>query len=182
MRLPKLSRGTREWLFVLSVAIGTALLLRMFVVQQYYVSGPSMEPTMVQNDRLVVGKFAYWFTDVRRGDVVVFDRVSSDADGERHDDLVKRVIAVGGDSVRIEDCQVVVNDVVLIEPYVAEVADGSCGLPDMDRMDLEQDELFVMGDNRSQSFDSRMFGAIPRSWVVGRAYAIVWPLGHATGL
>lgn len=180
--MPRLSRGAREWIVVLSVAIGTALLLRTFVVQQYYVSGPSMEPTMVQNDRLVVGKFSYWFVEIGRGDVVVFDRVSQDGERERHDDLVKRVIAIGGDSVVIEDCKVFVNDVALVEPYLAVGADDSCGFPDMDRLDLEPDELFVMGDNRAQSFDSRMFGAIPRSWVVGRAYAIVWPLGHATGL
>jgi signal peptidase I len=180
--MPKLSRATREWILVLSVAIGTALLLRTVVVQQYYVSGPSMEPTMVQNDRLVVGKFAYWFSDVRRGHVVVFDRVTSDGERERHDDLVKRVIAVGGDSVRIAECVVLVNDVAIVEPYLTGEGRDVCGLPDMDPVELEADELFVMGDNRSQSFDSRMFGAIPRSWVVGRAYAIVWPLSHATGL
>lgn len=177
------ARAIREWAVVLVVAVGIALLLRSVVVQQYYVSGPSMEPTMEQNDRLLVGKFAYWFSEVNRGHVIVFNRPTYDGDVGKSDELVKRVIAVPGDRIEIRTCRVFVNEVPLEEDYAMLGDDaGSCGMADMDVYELESEEVFVMGDNRPQSFDSRMFGAIRRDWIVGRAYAIVWPLGSARGL
>ena len=164
--------GIREWALVLIVALSLSWFLRTFVIQQYYVSGPSMEETLHQNERIVVNKLSYRFGAVRRFDVVDFDRMN-----EEHDDLVKRVIGLPGDTVEIEDCVVMINGEVLNESYVSEDDKTNCGSGDMGLVSLARDTYFVMGDNRSESLDSRAFGPIEKSSIVGRVTVRVWPLG-----
>ena len=89
----------REWASVIGFALIIAFVVRGFVLQQYYISGPSMETTMFQNNRVLVNKLSYRLHNVNRGDVVVFDRVTTDGVEVQHDDLIKRVIGIGGDSV-----------------------------------------------------------------------------------
>jgi signal peptidase I len=164
--------GIREWALVLIVALSLSWFLRTFVIQQYYISGPSMEETLHQNERIVVNKLSYRFGTVHRFDVVVFDRMN-----EEHDDLVKRVIGLPGDTVEIKDCAVMINGEVLNEPYLSDDDKLNCGRFDIDLVSLARDTYFVMGDNRSESLDSRSFGPIARSSIVGRATVRVWPLG-----
>ena len=173
----------REWITVIGVALLIAFIVRGFVLQQFYISGPSMESTMFQNNRVLVNKLSYRLHDIHRGDVVVFDRVTTDGVEVQHDDLIKRVIGVAGDSVSIAGCVVSVNGSEIEEPYLNDYdlaqqnLEDRCRVPEMASAIVEPGHLFVMGDNRPQSFDSRMFGTIEEDLVVGRAFVIIWPLG-----
>jgi len=173
----------REWITVIGVALLIAFVVRGFVLQQFYISGPSMESTMFQNNRVLVNKLSYRLHDIHRGDVVVFDRVTTDGVEVQHDDLIKRVIGVAGDSVSIAGCVVSVNGSEIKEPYLNDYdlaqpnLEDRCRVPEMASTSVEPGHLFVMGDNRPQSFDSRMFGTIEEDLVVGRAFVIIWPLG-----
>jgi signal peptidase I len=91
----------REWAVVIGVALAIALLVRGFFLQQFYISGPSMESTMFQDNRVLVNKLSYRLHDINRGDVVVFDRITTDGEVVQHDDLIKRVIALPGETVEI---------------------------------------------------------------------------------
>lgn len=172
-----------EWITVIGVALLIAFIVRGFVLQQFYISGPSMESTMFQNNRVLVNKLSYRLHDIHRGDVVVFDRVTTDGVEVQHDDLIKRVIGLSGDTVSISECVVSVNGIKVDEPYLNDYdiaqpnLEDRCRVPEMAVTTVEPGHVFVMGDNRPQSFDSRMFGTIEEDLVIGRAFVIIWPLG-----
>ena len=173
----------REWATVVGVALVIAFLVRGFALQQFYISGPSMEATMFQDNRVLVNKLSYRLHDIHRGDIVVFDRVTTDGVAVQHDDLIKRVIGLAGDTISISECVVSVNGKPIDESYLNAYdlaqsnLDDRCRIPEMAITTVESGHLFVMGDNRPQSFDSRMFGTIEQSLVIGRAFVIIWPLG-----
>ncbi len=175
----------REWVTVLVVALVIAITVRSLILQQFYISGPSMESTMFQDNRVLVNKLSYRLHDIHRGDVVVFDRVTVDGQVVQHDDLIKRVIALGGETIAIRDCKVFIDGKLLDEPYLNDydlaqsAAEDRCRVPVMEDTMVPDSQLFVMGDNRPQSFDSRMFGPIEQNLVVGRAFVIIWPFGAA---
>ena len=175
----------REWVTVLVVALVIAITVRSLILQQFYISGPSMETTMFQDTRVLVNKLSYRVHDIHRGDVVVFDRVTVDGEVVQHDDLIKRVIGLSGETISIKDCQVFIDGKLLAEPYLNDYdlaqssVDDRCRVPMMDETLIPENHLFVMGDNRPQSFDSRMFGSIEQNLVVGRAFVIIWPFGAA---
>lgn len=175
----------REWVTVLVVALVIAITVRSLILQQFYISGPSMEATMFQDNRVLVNKLSYRLHDIHRGDVVVFDRVTVDGEVVQHDDLIKRVIGLSGETIAIKDCQVFIDGKLLPEPYLNNYdlaqssLDDRCRVPLMEATLIPNDQLFVMGDNRPQSFDSRMFGSIEQNLVVGRAFVIIWPFDAA---
>lgn len=175
----------REWATVLIVALVIAITVRSLILQQFYISGPSMEATMFQDNRVLVNKLSYRLHDINRGDVVVFDRVTVDNEVVQHDDLIKRVIGLSGETISIRDCQVFIDGKLLAEPYLSDYdlaqssLDDRCRVPVMEATLIPENHLFVMGDNRPQSFDSRMFGSIDQNLVVGRAFVIIWPFGAA---
>jgi signal peptidase I len=181
-------RVLRDWILVVVIALGAAFLVRVYVLQQFYISGPSMESTLFENNRVLVNKLSYRLHDIRRSDVVVFDRITTSGGVIAHDDLIKRVIGIAGDTVEIKDCKVLVNAKVIQEPYLDESvlalpnAVERCRVIDMKPITVPKNQLFVMGDNRPESFDSRSFGTIPKHLVVGRAFAIVWPFGRIATL
>ena len=176
-------KAIREWVTVVGVALIIAFVVRGFALQQFYISGPSMESTMFQDNRVLVNKLSYRLHDIHRGDVVVFDRVTTDGVAVQHDDLIKRVIGLAGDTISISKCVVSVNGKSIDEPYLNDYdlaqtnLDDRCRIPEMAVTTVESGHLFVMGDNRPQSFDSRMFGTIDEKLVVGRAFVIIWPIG-----
>jgi len=186
--LHSLSKVLRDWVLVVVLALGAALLVRVYVLQQFYISGPSMETTLLGNNRVLVNKLSYRLHSIRRGDVVVFDRVTTSDGSVAHDDLIKRVIALARDTIEIKDCKVFVNNALVDEPYlnkedVAQVSPADrCRVSDLAKQTIPEDKIFVMGDNRPESFDSRSFGPISKSLVVGRAFAIVWPLNRIASL
>lgn len=170
-----------EWIVVVAVALVVAMLIRLFLLQQFYISGPSMETTMFTDNRVLVNKLAYRFSDVSRGDVVVFDRATMNGTEVEHDDLIKRVIALEGEQIEIRKCVVYIDGKALSEPYLprrdtlqTDLA-SRCGTVDMEMQTVEEGSIFLMGDNRPQSFDSRMFGAINKNLVIGQAFILIWP-------
>ena len=182
-------RQIREWVVVLVTAVLIAAVLRTFVVQQFYIAGPSMETTLFGDDRVLVNKLAYRFGEPTRGDVVVFDRITTNGDTVQHDDLIKRVIGLPGEVIDIRNCVVYVNDVALDEPWLpAEFrepsadADTRCGTPTVEATTVGSDEVYLIGDNRPMSFDSRMFGPVAIDLIVGRAVVVIWPPRNASSL
>ena len=177
----KASHALREWLIVVFIAISAAVLMKLFVVQQFYVKGQSMEHTLSEQDRVLVNKLSYRLHDPNRGDVIVLERHGNSVSAE---DLIKRVIAVPGETIEIKSCEVYINDIRLIEPYInqddAVLADLSsrCGTPNMGAKTIGKDQVFVMGDNRAHSGDSRSFGAVPYDDIVGRAFVVIWPTSN----
>ncbi|RCG32760.1 signal peptidase I [Sphaerisporangium album] len=199
----------RELPVLVVVALLLALAIKTFVVQAFYIPSGSMENTLLLNDRVLVNKLVYHTRDVERGDVIVFSGVDSwkgEVDvpppsnpvagffrwvgtafgvvpGEK--DYIKRVIGVGGDTVKCCDDQgrVTVNGVPLKED--AYLYPGNAPSDKTFEVKVEPGRLWVMGDHRQISYDSRMHqgdkgdGAIPVDTVVGRAFVIVWPLSRA---
>lgn len=172
-------RSVWEWVAVVAVAIIAALLIRLFLFQQYYIDGPSMQTTLMPEDRVLVNKLSYRLHYVNRGDVIVFDRLTSQV---QHDDLIKRVIALPGETLEVRSCEVFIDGRRLDEPYlnleqVAAIEPSArCGThTDMAPQTVPDDMVFVMGDNRVQSFDSRDFGPIEIDKIRGRAFVVIWP-------
>ena len=175
-------KAVREWAVVIIIALSAAMVVRTWMLQQYYISGPSMQPSFQPDDRVLVNKMSYRFGEPKRGHVIVFDRLTTSGGRVKHDDLIKRVVGLPGESVRIEDCVLYVDDAAIAEPYL--VSDGddagvACAGGDFPAVEVPDGQYFVLGDNRSQSSDSRFFGPVPESDIVGRAFAVVWPLGSA---
>ena len=172
----------REWAVVLLSAVVIATVLRAYVVQQFYIAGPSMETTLRGDDRVLVNKLAYRFGEPSRGDVVVFGRVTTNGGDVQHDDLIKRVIGLPGETVELRSCDVYVNGALLDEPWLpADMKDASidpaarCGAADIDPTRVGADQVYLIGDNRPMSFDSRAFGPVDVSLIVGKAMVVIWP-------
>lgn len=166
---PKTKSAARVIMTVI-VALLVAGLVRGFLIQQYHVVGPSMEPTLRPGDRIIVNKIVYKIGDVSRGDIIVFERRDT-----KREDLVKRVIGEPGDTVSIKNCVTYVNGEPLREPYISKSAEATCQGEDMRAFYVPSNHYFVMGDNRSVSMDSRKFGAITRDQIQGRVTLVVWP-------
>ncbi|MBI4884218.1 MAG: signal peptidase I [Actinobacteria bacterium] len=163
-----------EWVVVVAVAISAALLVRAYVLQQFAVSGSSMYSTLHNGDRVLVNKLSYRLHDPRRGDVVVLKTIESI--GER--DLIKRVVALPGETVEYRQCVLSVDGVVVVEPYLDPevVKPNNCGA-DQGALVVPDEFVFVMGDNRAGSKDSRDLGAIAFDDLIGRAFVVIWPIG-----
>lgn len=164
-----------DWLksFLLIGAI-TAFIY-VFIMAPYVVQGRSMESTLHDRERVIVNKAIYYLQDPKPGDIVI---IHPDASG---DNWIKRVIAVAGDTVEAKDDQLYVNGKVLEEDYLAEnkqkaTAAGVTLTADFGPVKVESGSIFVMGDNRSNSMDSRMIGPVQLDHVVGRAEVVYWPL------
>lgn len=167
---PSRLRSGIEWVAVLVGAVLVALLIRTFLFQAFSIPSSSMESTLEIRDRLLVNKLSYQFGDVERGDIVVFFR--PDTLTSPYDDLIKRVIGLPGDRVEGRDNQVFVNGEPLAEPYL----DDTAVTRDFGPVDVPDDHVFVMGDNRGNSADSRVFGPIEIDRIEGEAFFRYWPL------
>jgi signal peptidase I len=187
----------RELPLLLLVALVAAVLLKTFVLQSFFIPSASMVETLQVNDRIMVNKLSYRFGDVKRGHVIVFDDPNEDkTDGESvvgsalrnlaesvglsapRSEFIKRVVALPGETIEISDGVVTINNAPMEEPYLA---------PDVVMVDFGPElvpagHVFVMGDNRGQSSDSRVFGPVPVEDVVGRAFVIIWPPSRWGGL
>jgi signal peptidase I len=167
-------RTALEWLGVIGGGIAIALLVEAFLIQAFWIPSPSMEPTLDVGDRVLVNKLSYKFHDVNRGDVVVFERPPGASTGQNGEikDLIKRVVAVGGDTVEAKEGNVYVNGDQIDEDYL-EPGTPTDNLP---LTTIPEGQVFVMGDNRTNSEDSRIFGPIDEDAIVGRAFIRVLPI------
>jgi signal peptidase I len=166
-------------LVVLLLVTGVSVIgLRTFVIASYYIPSASMERTLhgcpgCQPDMVLVDKLRYRFRSISRTEVVVFNRPPLAPPEDKQ--LIKRVIGLPGDTVSGHGGHVYIGDKQLVEPYVNPACKGTA---DFAAVTVPPGEYFMMGDNRCDSFDSRMFGTIPRSAVIGRAFAVIWPAKH----
>jgi len=174
-----------EWVLLIGGALLIAFLIKTFLFQAFYIPSESMTPTLQVGDRVLVNKVSYQLHDVNRGDIVVFE-APDDPNTDGVKDLVKRVIGLPGETVELRDGQVFVDGDLLEEPYLAagEVTRptqnfaGDCEPPASDSTCVVPPDTFlVLGDNRDQSKDGRVFGPIRESDIVGRVFVRIWPLG-----
>jgi len=156
----------RETAETILVALVLALLLRGFVVDSIVVQGYSMEPGLRHGERILVNKLVYRFRPPERGDIVVF---RYPLDPSR--DFIKRVVGQPGDVIEVRQGEVFVNNQSFEEPYVR-----SPGTSNLGPQTVPEGSLFVLGDNRTNSEDSRYFGPIPKNSLKGKAFLIFWPL------
>jgi signal peptidase I len=185
----------REFPVLVVVAFALALLIKTFLLQAFYIPSGSMLPTLEIGERILVEKVSYRLGEPDRGDVVVFERSLNPAVPSPHEDdsvvedvvnafkslfgwptggeqdYVKRVMAVGGDTIEGRGGVVYVNDEAVDEPYLPDGVVTSDFPPQL----VPKGQIFVMGDNRGSSDDSRNFGPVPDDEVVGRAFLSIWP-------
>ena len=160
-----------EWGVVLLVVPLLVFILRTFVIAPFWIPSGSMEPTLEVKDQVLVNKLSYRFSDIQRGDIIVISQDNS----ELEEDLIKRVIALPGETVEIRDNTVIINgDTSLDESeYLAENVVET----DFTEVAVPDNHLFVLGDNRANSNDStEELGMISENRVIGRAFARFWPL------
>jgi signal peptidase I len=161
----KRSHLAREIIETIALTLIIFFVIR-FAVQNYQVEGISMQPTLVNNELVLVNKMAYLFHAPERGDVIVFHWPVN-----TQKDLIKRVIGLPGDVIVMDSKTVKVNGVVLNEPYISAPAN-----PVANVWKVPPDDYFVMGDNRQYSDDSRDWGYVPKDFIVGKAALIYWPM------
>ncbi len=166
-------RSAVEWFLFVGGAIVLALLVRAFLVQAFYIPSESMLPTLHVEDRVLVNKLSYRLHDVERGDIVVFERPPSDTPSEI-DDLIKRVVALPGETVEGRDGRVYVDGQPLDESYLPAGSVTTNFGPEL----VPEGHLWVMGDNRTNSQDSRYLGPIDEDLVIGRAFVRIWPFSR----
>lgn len=153
-------------------------LVRYFLFKPFYVRGQSMEPTFLEHEYLIIDEITYRLHEPLRGEVVVF-RAPPSATNEK-EYYLKRIVGLPGERVKVTDNRVIIYNqeypqgIVMEESYLTEMTGGSVTIT------LGPDEYFVLGDNRDASFDSRRFGQIHRSSIVGRAWLRGWPPGRVT--
>lgn len=173
--LAALGRGAKaffDWALVVVIALVVALGVRTFLFAHFVVEGSSMYSTLETGDRVFVNKVSYRLHEPNRGDVVVLHEIR----GTTERDLIKRVIAVGGEEVEMRSCEVRIGGQLLIEPYLdpTVVTPGNCG-GDFGPILVPSGTVFVMGDNRAGSQDSRTLGPVLLDDIVGRAFVVFWP-------
>jgi signal peptidase I len=194
-------RGRPLWAEVpvlMVIALLIAVGIKSLLVQAFYIPSESMTPTLEVNDRVLVNRLAYRFGEPQRSQVVVFvrrdpgavtnpgplglvQRAVAQGLGNAppgSEDLIKRVIGVPGDSVEGKDGRIFINGRAIPEPYLAPGTETSSFGP----VRIKPGHVFVMGDNRGDSLDSRRFGQIPESDLVGRAVVLLWPFDSVGGL
>lgn len=197
-----------EWLLVIFLALVVAVLAKQFIVQAFWIPTASMETTVNVGDRVLVNKVSYRVNDVRRGDLVVFGRVEGTPGNT--EDLIKRAVALPGETIELRSDgrlwiwgpgETPQDALLLDEPYLdvqnalltpPSPTDGPTSniwhencvndSSNAARCTLDSNSYYMMGDNRSQSFDSRGFGPVPEDNIVGRAFFRIWPLGSISTL
>lgn len=169
------ARAAIEWVAVVVAALTVAAVVKTYLLQAFYIPSGSMEHTLEVNDRVLVNKVSYRLHDVHRGDVVVFERPETTSGDPEIKDLIKRVVALPGETVEVADGRVLVDGRPLAESYLAPGTQTYGAV----RTTVPPGHLWVMGDNRSNSSDSRVFGPIDEDLVVGRAFVKVWPITDA---
>lgn len=174
--MESLRKESLEWIKAIAVGFGLFLIIQFFFFTNYEVEGRSMNPTLQDGDKLVINKITYRLGDVERFDIVVFH-------ANEDEDYVKRVIGVPGDTIEYKEDQLYVNGTYYEEPYLFSFRQNVYGkltnnftLKDITGFDtVPEGYVFVLGDNRRESFDSRHFGLVPMEKIVGKVNIRYWP-------
>jgi len=163
----------RQTFLAVGLAAMIPLLLFTRVLAVVRVEGLSMAPGLLNRDRLIVLRPGFFFTDYRRFDIVVF----APPPGQGHGPMIKRIIGLPGETVSIEDGRFLVNHRPL------DISDAGAAPPqaDMGAFRVPADHCFVLGDNRNESRDSRVFGTVPLQSIIGRVFVRYWPLLRRSG-
>jgi len=164
-----MSLNIREILESVVIAIILALIIRAFLFQFFWIPSRSMEPALLINDRIIVTRFSYWLQEPQRGDVVVFKYPL-----ETKKDYVKRLIGLPGEKIQVIDNKLYINDKLIEEPYLPQGIKTS----DFGPIEVPQDRYFMMGDNRNNSSDSRVWGFVLDDLLIGKAQVIYWPVSR----
>ena len=170
-----------EWGLVIGGALLVALIIRATLFQAFWIPTGSMEPTLQEGDRVLVNKLSYRLHDVNRGDIVVFARPDEGTPVAAEDnvrDLIKRVVGLPGETIEARDGVVYIDGQRLEEPYLPDATVTN----DLPPTSVPEGHVFVMGDNRGNSHDSRAFGPIDDDTIVGRAFVRIYPLDDIGGL
>ncbi|MEG0505563.1 MAG: signal peptidase I, partial [Raoultibacter sp.] len=170
---PSILRSLLSLLVMIALVVGLSWFLREFVIQPYEIPSGSMETTIMTGDKVFSERVTYYFRDIEPGDIVTFN--DTEIPGRV---LIKRVIATGGQTVDLVDGKVVVDGVVLDEPYTNGLPSDPFASTLVELSypyTVPQDEIWVMGDNRTNSKDSRYFGSVKTSSVTGKGCLIYWP-------
>ena len=170
-------RSTLEWGAVVVGALLAALVIKTFLFQAYFIPSSSMTETLQVRDRILVNKLSYQFGNIDRSDIIVFHRPDNAPQGDT-EEFIKRVVGLPGETIHAEAGIVYINDRPLDEPYLRE-NELTLNLP---ALVVPEGHLFVMGDNRRNSADSRVFGTIDQDLIVGEAFIRVWPPSQFGGL
>ena len=174
------TRVVTEWLVIIAVAVGVSFTIRTYAFQTFSIPSGSMQPTLQVGDRIIVNKLSARFGAIHIGDILVFRAPPAVATncGDTVADLVKRVIGVPGDHLTTRGNTIYVNGKPLREAWThyepLGVAIGS--------VTVQPGHFFMMGDNHSDSCDSRSWGQVPRSDIIGKAFLRIWPLGRVGSL
>ncbi|MGI8648805.1 MAG: signal peptidase I [Rubrobacter sp.] len=195
-------RGFAEFLIILVISFALVFgVVRPFIVEAFWIPSESMVPTLQVGDRVLVNKFIYRFAEPDRGDILVFKSVEEPGasaqifneppgpfsgiasllpgGSDPRQDLIKRVIGVPGDEIQVQEGNLFVNGELQNEPYVnPELPDSSFYGP----FTVPEDHVFMMGDNRANSQDSRVFGPVPYENIEGEAFLLFWPLSNFSSL
>jgi len=153
---------------VVLISLAIILPIRLFLVQPFYVEGSSMEPNFYQNEYLIIDELSYHFNAKQRGEVIIF---KNPKDTRAY--FIKRVIGLPGETVSIEDGRVFIDGEKLEEPYIEHFSSDV-----HEPVTLGPDEYFVMGDNRTNSLDSRIIGPINKKYIIGRVWLRGWPINR----
>ena len=151
------------------ISLGIFFIVYIFIIQPHRVKGESMMPNFSDGELLLTEKVSYRFQNPKRGDVIVFQ-----APTPRKADFIKRIIGLPGDTVNVNNGNIIINGAKLNEPFETQSTDGNLTLK------LSKDEYFVLGDNRNASSDSRSFGPIDKKTIRGRAFLVYWPIYKTT--
>jgi signal peptidase I len=182
--VPTVTRAQRtrrhfvEWFVILVIAVLASFALRFYVVQVFRVPTGSMLPTLQINDRIVVDKLPGLAHSIHRGDIVVFHKVRADTDNLTPI-LVKRVIGLPGETISSKGDTVLINGHSIVEPWLPALK-GACAESafNIARTRIAAQHYFVMGDCRGDSYDSRYWGTLPVSHVIGRVFVVIWRHNH----
>jgi len=161
-----------EWVLLIGTALAIALIIKTFLFQAFYIPSESMVPALKTNDRVLVNKLSYKLHKVHRGDIVVFTKPKTETSDIK--DLVKRVIGLPNETVEGRNGHIYINGKLLKEPYLPAGTETSTFSPQR----IPSNSVWVMGDNRAFSRDSRYFGPITKSSIVGRVFIRIWPLNR----
>jgi len=172
--LKKIIKYLSEWVVIIVIAFVLSIVIRTFIIDTRIVPTGSMLPTIQLQDRLIVDRLFYKFSKIERGDIIVFQATEN---SHEELDLVKRVIGLPGEKVQIKNGKVYINDKPLYEPYIKEPPDYEYG-----PVIVPENSYFMLGDNRTASKDSHVWGFLPEENILGKVWIRYWPLNKIGAL